>query len=236
MAKLNTEKKTNSTKKNLWILFVIFVIIIPIGINILVGTNTPLDLPVVGGSKDWLMFWATYSSAVASFMMVWYTSKTLKQNDKQLEVIKKQWEAEHTPEIFATLIRSKDKGFIRIMNVSNISIKNLKIEITQDPEENIRTSMVNYDLFKANIRNSTFAIEPHGKIDIGFIQRLYPDEKYTGTITLKFSFNEGYENVVEIPFEQMQLVDSEIVHNDYRNHLEDISSSLKTLSQKMPRL
>ena len=53
MAKLNTEKKTNSTKKNLWILFVIFVIIIPIGINILVGTNTPLDLPVVGGSKDW---------------------------------------------------------------------------------------------------------------------------------------------------------------------------------------
>jgi hypothetical protein len=30
-------------------------------------------------------------------------------------------------------------------------------------------------------------------------------------------------------------VDSEIVHNDYRNHLEEISSSLKTLSQKIPR-
>lgn len=236
MAKSNTKKKVNDNKRDLWILFVIFVIFIPFGINILVGINTPLHFPVVGGSKDWLMFWATYSSAVASFMMVWYTSKTLKQNDNQLEVIKKQWEAEHTPEIFASLIRSKDKGFIRIMNVSNISIKNLKIEITQDPDEIIRTSMVNYDQFKANIRNSTFAIEPHGKIDIEFIQRLYLDEKYTGTITLKFSFNEGYENVVVIPFEQMLLVDSEIVHNDYRNHLEEISSSLKTLSQKMPRL
>lgn len=236
MEKSNTVKKKTENKRNVWILFVIFVILIPIGINIIVGMKTPFNFPVVGGSKDWLMFWATYSSAVASFMMVWYTSKTLKQNDKQLEVIKKQWEAEHTPEIFATLIRSKDKGFIRIINVSNISIKNLIIEITQDPEESVRTSMVNYDQFKANIRNSTFAIEPHGKIDINFIQRLYPDEKYTGTITLKFTFNEGYENVVEIPFEQMQLVDSEIVHNDYREHLEDISSSLKTLSQKMPRL
>lgn len=236
MAKSNTKKKVNDNKRDLWILFVIFVILIPIGINIIVGMKTPFNFPIVGASKDWLMFWATYSSAVASFMMVWYTSKTLKQNDKQLEVIKKQWEAEHTPEIFASLIRSKDKGFIRIMNVSNISIKNLKIEITQDPDEIIRTSMVNYDQFKANIRNSTFAIEPHGKIDIEFIPRLYLDEKYTGTITLKFSFNEGYENVVVIPFEQMLLVDSEIVHNDYRNHLEEISSSLKTLSQKMPRL
>lgn len=236
MAKSNTKKKVNDNKRDLWILFVIFVILIPIGINIIVGMKTPFNFPIVGASKDWLMFWATYSSAVASFMMVWFTSKTLKQNDKQLEVIKKQWEAEHTPEIFASLIRSKDKGFIRIMNVSNISIKNLKIEITQDPDEIIRTSMVNYDQFKANIRNSTFAIEPHGKIDIEFIQRLYLDEKYTGTITLKFSFNEGYENVVVIPFEQMLLVDSEIVHNDYRNHLEEISSSLKTLSQKMPRL
>lgn len=236
MARSNTEKKVNDNKKNLWILFVIFIILIPIGINIIVGMKTPYNFPIVGGSKDWLMFWATYSSAVASFMMVWYTSKTLKQNDKQLEVIKKQWEAEHTPELFATLIRSKSKGFIRIMNVSNVSIKNLKIEITQDPEENVRTSMVNYDLFKANIRNSTFAIEPHGKIDIEFVQRLYFDEKYTGTITLKFTFNEGFENVVAIPFEQMLLVDSEIVHNDYRNHLEEISSSLKTLSQKMPRL
>lgn len=236
MARSNTEKKVNDNKKNLWILFVIFVILIPIGINIIVGMKTPFNFPIVGASKDWLMFWATYSSAVASFMMVWYTSKTLKQNDKQLEVIKKQWETEHTPEIFATLIRSKDKGFIRIMNVSNVSIKNLKIEITQDPEEIIRTSMVNYNQFKTNVRNSTFAIEPHGKIDIEFIHRLYFDEKYTGTITLKFSFNEGYENVVVIPFEQMLLVDSEIVHNDYRNHLEEISSSLKTLSQKMPRL
>ena len=116
MAKSNTEKKVNDNKKDLWILFVIFIFFIPLGINIFVGINTPLDFPIVGGPKDWLMFWATYSSAVASFMMVWYTSKTLKQNDKQLEVIKNQWEAEHTPEIFATLIRSKDKGFIRIMN------------------------------------------------------------------------------------------------------------------------
>ena len=122
------------------------------------------------------------------------------------------------------------------MNVSNISIKNMKIEITQDPEENIQTSMVNYDQFKANIRNSTFAIEPHGKIDIEFVQRLYFDEKYTGTITLKFSFNEGYENEIAIPFEQMLLVDSEIVHNDYRNHLEEISNSLKTLAQKISRM
>ena len=235
MAKSNTKKKVNDNKRDLWILFVIFVIFIPFGINILVGINTPLHFPVVGGSKDWLMFWATYSSAVASFMMVWYTSKTLKQNDNQLEVIKKQWEAEHTPEIFATLIRSKDKGFIRIMNVSNVSIKNLKIEITQDPDEIIQTSMVNYDMFKANIRNSTFAIEPHGKIDIEFVHRLYFDENYTGTITLKFTYNEGFEKVVVIPFEQMLLVDSEIVHNDYRNHLEEISSSLKTLSQKIPR-
>lgn len=220
-------------RKYWWVL--VIMLIIPVLINIMVLIPVPGNW-VAGRPNDWIHFWASYLGAVASFMMVWYTSRALKQNNMQLDVIKQQWEAEHTPEIFATLIRSKDKGFIRIMNVSNISIKNLKIEITQDPEENIQTSMVNYDLFKANIRNSTFAIEPHGKIDIVFIQRLYLDEKYTGTITLKFTFNEGFENIVTIPFEQMLLVDSEIVHNDYRNHLEDISSSLKTLSQKMLRL
>ena len=236
MAERNREEGKKKNSNGLWILFIIFVVLIPMGINLLVRLKTPLDFPIVGGSKDWLMFWASYSSAVASFMMVWYTSRTLKQNNRQLDIIKQQWEAEHTPEIFATLIRSKNKGFIRIMNVSNISIKNLKVEITKDPEENIRTSMVNYNQFKANIRNSTFAIEPHGKIDIEFVQQLYFDEKYTGTITLKFTFNERYENEIAIPFEQMLLVDSEIVHNDYRNHLEEISNSLKTLAQKMPRL
>lgn len=236
MAERNREEGKKKNSNGLWILFIIFVVLIPMGINRLVRLESPLDFPIVGGPKDWLMFWASYSSAVASFMMVWYTSRTLKQNNKQLDVIKQQWEAEHTPELFATLIRSKDKAFIRIMNVSNISIKNMKIEITQDPEENIQTSMVNYDQFKANIRNSTFAIEPHGKIDIEFVQRLYFDEKYTGTITLKFSFNEGYENEIAIPFEQMLLVDSEIVHNDYRNHLEEISNSLKTLAQKISRM
>lgn len=236
MAERNREEGKKKNSNGLWILFIVFVVLIPMGINLLVRLKTPFDFPIVGGPKDWLMFWASYSSAVASFMMVWYTSRTLKQNNRQLDVIKQQWEIEHTPEIFATLIRSKNKGFIRIMNVSNISIKNLKVEITKDPEENIRTSMVNYNQFKANIRNSIFAIEPHGKIDIEFVQRIYFDEKYTGSITLKFTFNEGYENEIAIPFEQMLLVDSEIVHNDYRNHLEEISNSLKTLAQKMPRL
>lgn len=236
MADNNRENWKKENGNGLIVLFVIFIFLIPVGINLLVRLDTPFNIPVVGSSKDWLMFWASYSSAVASFMMVWYTSRTLKQNNKQLDVIKQQWEIEHTPEIFATLIRSKNKGFIRIMNVSNISIKNLKVEITKDPEENIQTSMVSYDKFKANISNSTFAIEPHGKIDIEFIQRIYHDEVYAGDMTLSFSFNEGFKTEVTIPFKQMLLIDSEIVHNDYSNYLEEISSSMKTLTQKMPRL
>jgi len=112
MAKSNTKKKVNDNKRDLWILFVIFVIFIPFGINILVGINTPLHFPVVGGSKDWLMFWATYSSAVASFMMVWYTSKTLKQNDNQLEVIKNNGRQNIHQKYLQHLFEVKIKGLL----------------------------------------------------------------------------------------------------------------------------
>ena len=81
-------------------------------------TDNPLIFPPEDEPLDWLMFGATYYGVAASFLMIFYTSLSLKQNRKQLDEMKRQWKEDHKPEIIAYLVGHE--GFLHLC-VKNIS-------------------------------------------------------------------------------------------------------------------
>lgn len=63
-----------------WWLIVIGFILLPIGLNYLLNVN--IGANIIGEPKDWLTFWGTYISSIASLWMIILTYLIIKQNDE----------------------------------------------------------------------------------------------------------------------------------------------------------
>lgn len=99
--------------KKYWVIFLMIALLIPIILNFTL--LIPAFTNIVGTETDWLEFWGTYLSAIASFAMVFITWKTLEQ-------MKKQWEDEHRPLLDIYIVKEDflQKGYtIEILNIGN---------------------------------------------------------------------------------------------------------------------
>lgn len=106
--------------KKYWVIFLMIALLIPIILNFIL--IIPAFTNIVGTETDWLEFWGTYLSAIASFVMVFTTWKTLEQNREQLNLMKKQWEDEHRPLLDIYIVKEDflQKGYtIEILNIGN---------------------------------------------------------------------------------------------------------------------
>ena len=118
----NNIKTNDRIKKWYWILIIIFsVIVLPFIFNKLILNERYWD--VVGEGKDWLMFWPSYLSAIASAVMIGYTATTLKNNKEQLDELKRQWDEEHTPKVSVSFNFIKPYAYLRFDNISNVEVK-----------------------------------------------------------------------------------------------------------------
>ena len=86
-----------------WWIIIIGLLILPLLIN--AGYLFESEYSILHAPSAWATFWATYLSAIASFVMVFATWWTLKQNKDQLKEMKRQWEEDHRPKIEAYLIK-----------------------------------------------------------------------------------------------------------------------------------
>ena len=110
-------------KALLWLvigLLVFFVVIylIPRTINCLI--LKPATFKIVGDGTHWLSFWGSYLATIASFVMAFLTWQSLRQNKKQLQEMKNQWENEHRPYVEVYKIKEDipltDKCRIEFLN------------------------------------------------------------------------------------------------------------------------
>lgn len=112
----------------IFVVLILFLLFFPFILNKLI--LSPQLFPYVGEGKDWLMFWATYISAIASFAMVFITWWTLRQNKNQLNEIKRQWEEENRPrlEIYFINDELKTKGLrIEVVNLGKSPAYDVKL-------------------------------------------------------------------------------------------------------------
>ena len=127
---MNEQKnKWNLIKEFLWkhwmVIFIAAIVLIPILLNWLIQWQSFFEF--VGEDTDWLMFWVTYISAIASFAMVFITWRTLQQNKEQLNELKRQWEEQNKPKLFCSLERSKEDMLLILENISNSAATNVTI-------------------------------------------------------------------------------------------------------------
>lgn len=187
--------------KKVLILLCVILIVLPIALNFII--QLPALFPIVGEPVNWLMFWATYLGAAASFVMIIYTGFTLKQNKEQLDELKRQWTEEHKPEIAAHFYGYDQFFYLRIKNVSKVTVSNISITITRDPQKEI---IWHYDKWKKNIEDIHFSIEPNGYRDIEVMGSCHRGIKYDDYIGIQFDFNEKYKYSVNLSFDEATLL------------------------------
>lgn len=122
----------NSNKKGVWksnwhwMFFILFwLLVFPYILNKLILIDSYWN--IVGGPKEWLAFWPSYLSALASAVMIAYTAMTLKNNKEQLDELKRQWEEEHKPNVSVSFNIMNSVGAFRIVNTSVVEVKELSI-------------------------------------------------------------------------------------------------------------
>ena len=131
--------------------------------------------------------------------MVFITYKTLKQNNEQLDELKRQWEDEHRPRINISIAIYRKALFIKIKNIGVGNATNIKLSFNKDfimklPKEKYK------DLY-LNVEKRPFSIEPGGAkyILIGFcedIQKEWENKSVVlnivGTYCSKYTINETF--------------------------------------------
>lgn len=208
--------------KRVIILLCFILVAIPIALNFII--QQPALFSVIGEPKDWLMFWATYLGAAASFVMIVYTGVTLKHNKAQLDELKRQWEEEHKPEISVYFFGHDQYFYIRIQNISKVIVSNISITITQDPQ---KEPILNYDAWKQKIEGVHFSIEPNGHRDVEVMSTFYPDHKYNDFIGLQFKFNNNYEYNINLSFDEAVVVNPRLEQQALLNMINKVAAEIR---------
>lgn len=127
---MNEQKnKWDLIKEFLWkywvVIFIAAIVLIPILLNWVIQWQSFFEF--VGKDTDWLMFWVTYISAIASFAMVFITWRALQQNKEQLEEIKRQWNEQNKPILSFKIIYLNNVFYLKAENTGKSSIVNAKL-------------------------------------------------------------------------------------------------------------
>lgn len=120
---MNEPKNTwDLIKGFLWkywvVIFIAAIVLIPILLNWVIQWQSFFEF--VGKDTDWLMFWVTYISAIASFAMVFITWRTLQQNKEQLNELKRQWEEENRPRLEIYFVEDNFMAWGQRLEILNI--------------------------------------------------------------------------------------------------------------------
>lgn len=182
----------------------------PLLLNLILSIPSPSWIFVVGDSSDWLLFWATYVTALASFAMVIATYETLLEN-------KKQWVEAHSAHILVSAYQDRyHQVFIRIYNTSEIGVIIQSIHVCHEPSQSVKESFCivkstensdNFTKWQHHYQHSYIVIRPYEYEDILLLQN-FPrrfDERMDFTIK--------YNNTcTEVNFDLNDIV---IIQNDY---------------------
>lgn len=149
--------------KKYWWCFLIALIIIPVCLNFIL--LIPAFTPVVGDNAAWLSFFGSFIGAFASFVMIFFTAKTLEQNREQLDELKRQWKEEHTPFLSCQLIAKSGKFLLRILNSSNTTADRVNISIDSnlfDPKDSNKAYIpYHFKELKDFLTTQEFVIPPY---------------------------------------------------------------------------
>lgn len=203
------EENSNSNKRGFWksnwhwILFILFwLLVFPYILNKLILIDRYWN--IVGGPKEWLVFWPSYLSALASAVMIAYTAMTLKNNKEQLDELKRQWEEEHKPNVSVSFNIMNSVGAFRIVNTSIVEVKELSIiaEFYHDGQK------VEYATFP-ELTTLKINIEPKGIRNVRILDLAFKEHN-TDYFILQLNYNGQIQEPIKVFSNQIYTIGDNI--------------------------
>ena len=203
------EENSNSNKRGFWksnwhwMLFILFwLLVFPYILNKLILIDRYWN--IVGGPKEWLVFWPSYLSALASAVMIAYTAMTLKNNKEQLDELKRQWEEEHKPNVSVSFNIMNSVGAFRIVNTSVVEVKELSIiaEFYHDGQK------VEYATFP-ELTTLKINIEPKGIRNVRILDLAFKEHN-TDYFILQLNYNGQIQEPIKVFSNQIYTIGDNI--------------------------
>lgn len=169
--------------------------------------------PTAGAPEDWIAFWPIYISSIASFFMIFLTSKSLHLGQRSLEQAKralaesrrqfqenqKQWAEERRPRLNVSVIVSQEAYYMKIHNSGKYDAYNIRVNVNDNFISNLIKEKYK-DVF-ISLQNAPFYIEA-GKSKyffIGFCQDVIGKWKDKNVILrIKGTYCDSYEMDVSL--------------------------------------
>lgn len=187
--------------KKYWVIFLMIALLIPIMLNFIL--LIPAFTNIVGTKTDWLEFWGTYLSAIASFAMVFITWKTLEQNREQLDEIKRQWDEQNKPKVFCSLEKDNSDILLVIYNASSNVATDVRVSIVnKEVKEN--TIFIKYMKL---LENTLFTISPLQRKVVNLYLMAYVDGDYAKQfIDVQIQIGDIVQGIYRLYFQEINLI------------------------------
>lgn len=120
-------------KVKIWVLvFLVIIIFIsfPLFLNWILLKEALF--PVIGDGTAWLAFWPVYLSSIASFCMIFFTYRSLKQNIKHTEELRALREEDERARLAFSIIVYQTSFMLKIRNVGKRDVYNAVINFNEE--------------------------------------------------------------------------------------------------------
>lgn len=210
--------------KKYWWCFLAALIAVPIGLNFIL--LIPAFTPIVGDNQIWLSFIGTLIGALASFVMIFFTAKTLEQNKEQLDELKRQWREQNRPILNGRIIIYQKSYFLEIYNSGNMDANNITVSLNSDFYNNIPDS---FKYLYDNMTSAPFCVRANDSVFFYLDTCKSLEKQWKGlsfNIEIKGNYNSKYNLNIILPINNYIGKIHMIVRTPIEKALEDISEGL----------
>lgn len=179
---------------------------------------------IIGEPSSWMPLWVTYIGSLASLIMVVLTWHILKQNQKQINLMKAEWKEQNKLKLYPFIGVSDGNVLLIIKNFSSQYGAEIQTNITYSniDDLNIKERI-------AKINKSVFNIEPYGIKKILLSYDYYVDKVYNGEIIVTLSLLNSLISKTKINLTELNIVN---VDKEYKDSLvKSINSLSSTIKQ-----
>lgn len=201
--------------KKYWWVIIIGLLILPLLIN--AGYLFESEYSILHAPSAWTTFWATYLAAIASFIMIFFTWRTLKE-------MQRQWKEQNTPIVSCTLEKGSDHIIVELHNTSPVPVHKVGVRITNN------TGMKEIHRFDKTcelLEKMTFEIPPFSIKQIPIMLTPYVDGEYEGYLSVELSYC-GKQERFDLYLKEINLTTWKYSTKDICSKIEHLDNTVKS--------
>lgn len=201
--------------KKYWWVIIIGLLILPLLIN--AGYLFESEYSILHAPSAWTTFWATYLAAIASFIMIFFTWRTLKE-------MQRQWKEQNTPIVSCTLEKGSDHIIVELHNTSPVPVHKVGVRITNNTG---MKEIYRFDETCELLEKMTFEIPPFSIKQIPIMLTPYVDGEYEGYLSVELSYC-GKQERFDLYLKEINLTTWKYSTKDICNKIEHLDNTVKS--------